>query len=171
MGAAAGALLASLYGLLAPPAFAVLLALTNASADKLIEVALGAAIFAICSGPFALLLGVLPGTLLGALGGLLIGLVAAAWRGRLSDRSAALIGLLVAIAIVVVGNLLWGPGMIQPALFGLARYRLYLFWIAGPSVLVLAGLPAVGWALQQNIGRLLPKRLNKSQSHGERGSP
>ena len=29
-------------------------------------------------------------------------------------------------------------------------------WIAGPSVLILIGLPAVGWALQQDIQKVLP---------------
>ena len=32
--------------------------------------------------------------------------------------------------------------MIQPALTGLARYRLYLFWVGDLSLLILAGLPA-----------------------------
>ena len=27
----------------------------------------------------------------------------------------------------------------------------YAFWIAGPSLLVLAGLPWVGWALRQKL--------------------
>lgn len=87
-------------------------------------------------------------------GGLVSGLLVAPWRGRLSNRAAALIGLLVAIPIVVGGNLLWGPEMIQPHALGLGRYRLYLFWIAGPSVLTLIGLPAVGWALQQDLRQI-----------------
>lgn len=134
----------------------MLLALTNSSNGRAFDALIGAGIFTICSGPFALLLGILPAVILGALSGLLIGLLAAPWRGRLSNGGAALIGLLVAIAIVIGGNLLLGPGMIEPNQAGFARYRPYLFWIAGPSVLILIGLPAVGWALQQDTQKVLP---------------
>lgn len=52
---------------------------------------------------------------------------------------------------MVAGNLFLGPGFIAPAMTGLARYRLYLFWVGGPGVLILLGLPAVGWALFQQF--------------------
>jgi hypothetical protein len=153
LGAAAGATLASAYAALAPLFFGALLAFTNRANGRIVDALIGAAVFGICSGPFALVLGILPGALLGAVSGLLIGLLVAPWRHTLSRWGAALIGLLVALVIVVAGNLLLGPGMIEPHRPEPGRYLPYLFWIAGPSLLLLIGLPWVGWALRQEDGR------------------
>lgn len=159
LGASVGGMLAGLYAALVPPMVGVLLALTNSANARLFDALIGAGIFALCSGPFALLLGILPALLLGAFSGLWIGLLVAPWRGQLSNRGAALIGLLVAIATVIVGNLVLGPGMIEPARTGFGRYRLYLFWVGGPSVLILIGLPVVGWVLQQDVQMIVPSVL------------
>jgi hypothetical protein len=154
LGAAAGGGLASIYAALAPIAFGALLALTNSTNGRATDALIGAGIFSICAGPFAFVLGVVPGTLLGAVSGLAIGLLVAPFRRGLPSWGAALIGVLVAIAIVIADNLALGPGMIEPHRTAPGRYLPYLFWIAGPSLLVLIGLPWVGWTLQANLGRM-----------------
>ena len=151
LGASAGAVLAGAYAAVAPFVFGAVLAFTNGGQGGMLDPLIGAAVFGICSGPFAFVLGILPGTLLGALGGLVIGLLMAPLRTRVSPAGAALIGLLVAVVIVVGANLGMGPDMIEPQRSGFGRYMPYLFWIAGPSLLVLAGLPWVGWALQRDV--------------------
>ena len=155
-GALAFALLAAGYAAVAVPLFGASLAYVGRADGRLGEALIGAAILSACSGPFAVVLGILPGMALGAACGLAVGLLAAPFRHRLTRAGAALIGLLVAVPVVVVGNLQLGPDFITPALSGLARYRLYLFWVGGPSLLILAGLPAVGWALFQNFDSPLP---------------
>lgn len=149
-GALAFAVLAAGYAAVAVPVFGGSLAYANRANGRLHEALIGAAVLSICSGPFAIVLGILPGMALGALCGLAVGLLAAPFRHRLRRGGAALLGLLVAIPVVVAGNLLLGPDYLAPA-SGLASYRLYLFWVGGPSVLILAGLPAVGWALFQRF--------------------
>ena len=72
-------------------------------------------------------------------------------RDRVSPAGAAWIGLLVAGVIVVAANLGLGPDMIEPQRPGFGRYLPYLFWIVGPSLLVLGGLPWVGWALRTEL--------------------
>lgn len=161
LGALAGAILAGFYSALAPAAVGALLALTNSANGKLFDAMIGAGVFAICVGPFGLVLGVLPGTILGLLCGLLIALLVAPFRGALSHRGAALVGLLLAVVVVVAGNLVLGPGMIDPIRPGFGRYLPYLFWIAGPSLLVLFGLPMVGWLLQQDLGPWLRRGGNR----------
>ena len=158
LGAAAGAALAGFYSLLAPGLVGASLAFMNSDNGKLFEAMIGAGVFTICAGPFALVLGILPGTILGALSGLIIALLVAPFRRHLSHRAGALIGLLLAVGIVAAGNLLWGPGMIEPNRPEPGRYLPYLFWFAGPSLLILAGLPVVGWLLQQDLGPYLRRR-------------
>lgn len=148
LGAATGGVLASIYAAMAPLAFSALLALTNSANGRAGDALIGAAVFGICSGPFAFVLGILPGVLLGAASGLLIGLLVAPFRRTLPRWAAALIGLLVAAAIAVAGNLLLGPDMIEPHRPAPGRYFPYVFWILGPSLLVLIGLPWVGWMLR-----------------------
>jgi hypothetical protein len=157
-GTLAGGGLASVYAALAPIGFGLLLALTNSANGRAADALIGATLFGVCSGPFAFVLGIVPGTLLGAASGLTISLLAAPFRRTLSNAAAALIGLGVAIASVGAGNLLLGPDMIEPNRPTPGRYLPYLFWIAGPSVLVLIGLPWVGWALQRDLGRWLRRR-------------
>jgi hypothetical protein len=158
LGGLTGAVLAGFYALLAPALVGVVLALTNSANGKLLDAMIGAGFFAICSGPFALVLGILPGALLGLACGLVLALLVAPFRNVLSHRGAALIGLLLAVAVVVAGNLLLGPEMIDPNRPGWGRYFPYLFWITGPSLLVLLGLPVVAWLLPQDLGPYLRRR-------------
>ncbi|MBX7236185.1 MAG: hypothetical protein K1X65_17510 [Caldilineales bacterium] len=158
LGAVAGAVLAGFYALLSPALAGIVLAITNSANGKLLDAMIGAGVFTICSGPFALVLGILPGTILGLLCGLLIALLVAPFGGALSHRGAGLIGLLLAAVVVIAGNLLLGPGMIDPNRPGFGRTFPYLFWIAGPSLLILFGLPVVGWLLQQDLGPFLRRR-------------
>ncbi len=166
LGAIAGATLAGFYAALAPAAVGVLLAFTNSANGKAFDALIGAGVFTLCAGPFALVLGILPGTILGLVCGLVIGLLVAPFRGAVSNRGAALIGLLLAVVIVAAGNLLLGPDMIQPQSPGFGRYFPYLFWIVGPSLLILLGLPLVGWLLQQDLGPYLRRsRGAEGKSH------
>lgn len=158
LGAVAGAVLAGFYALLSPALAGIVLAITNSANGKLLDAMIGAGVFTICAGPFALVLGILPGTILGLFCGLVIALIIIPFRGALSHRGAALVGLLLAIGVVIAGNLLLGPGMIDPNRPGFGRYFPYLFWIAGPSLLVLFGLPMVGWLLQRDLGPWLRRR-------------
>ncbi len=166
LGAAAGGILASIYAALAPRAFGALLALTNSANGRAGDALIGAAVFGICSGPFGFVLGILPGVLLGAGSGLLIALLVAPFRRDLPRWAAALIGLLVAAAIAVAGNLLLGPDMIEPHRPAPGRYLPYVFWIVGPSLLVLIGLPWVGWMLRADLSRWLPRRSAAGAARG-----
>lgn len=166
LGAAAGGVLASIYAALAPLAFGALLALTNSASGRLGDALIGAAVFGICSGPFGFVMGILPGVLLGAGSGLLIALLVAPFRRTLPRWAAALIGLLVAVTIVVAGNLLLGPDMIEPHRPAPGRYLPYVFWILGPSLLVLIGLPWVGWMLRVDLSRWLRRRSAAGEECG-----
>ncbi len=160
LGAAASAVLASIYAAAAPLGISAYLIITNTGNGKIGEALLGAAALGICAGPFAFVLGILPGTLLGALCGLLIALLIAPWRRTLSPAGGALIGLLVASVLVTAANLTLGPGMIEQNQPAPGRYLPYLLWIAGPSLLILLGLPWVGWTLRREI--TLPWRRRQS---------
>lgn len=153
LGALAGTVLASIYAAAAPAGVAAWLVSTNSSSGRVFDALLGAGVLGVCAGPFALVLGILPGMLLGAASGLVIGLLAAPFHSTLSSWGGAVIGLLVAVVIVAGGNLLLGPGMIEPNRPEPDRYFPYLFWIAGPSLLILLGLPIVGWLLPRNTRR------------------
>jgi hypothetical protein len=146
LGAGAGAGLAAFYTLLAIPAIGLLL-LTNAPGGKALDALLGFGAFAICAGPFALFIGILPAALIGALAGLLIALLLLPFRRSVTGRRAAAIGLGVAVLIVIAANLLIGPGLVRMEQGSFAPIFLYLFWLAGPSLLALAAGPAVGWRL------------------------
>ena len=158
LGAVVGVALAAVYATLAPVVVGATLAVTNSTNGRLFDALIGAAVLGICAGPFAIVLGILPAMVLGLLSGIVIALLVVPFRHRLSHRGAALIGLLVALVLVVAGNLLWGPGMIEPNRPEPGRYLPYLFWFAGPSLLILVGLPVIGWLLQQDLGRWLGGR-------------
>lgn len=162
LGALAGTVLASVYAAAAPAGVAAWLVSTNSSNGRIFDALIGAGVLGLCVGPFALVLGILPGMLLGAVSGLIIGLLAAPFHRSLTSAGGAVIGLLVAVVIVAGGNLLLGPGMIEPNRPEPGRYFPYLFWIAGPSLLILVGLPIVGWFLP----RELPRGLRRSPQRG-----
>ncbi|MBM4460627.1 MAG: hypothetical protein FJ011_23185 [Chloroflexi bacterium] len=133
LGAGAGALLATLYTLLAIPLFGLLL-LTNIPAGKALDALLGVGAFAVCAGPFALLVGILPAALIGALAGLPIGLLSLALGEQLTPRRGALIGLGVAVALVASANVLLGPSLLRMEEGSFGRAFLYLCWLGGPSI-------------------------------------
>lgn len=153
LGALAGTVLASIYAAAAPAGVAAWLISTSSSNGRIFDALLGAGVLGICAGPFALVLGILPGMLLGAVSGLVVGLLAAPFHRSLTGWGGALLGLLVAVMIVAGGNLLLGPGMVEPHRPEPDRYFPYLFWIAGPSLLILVGLPIVGWLLPRDVRR------------------
>ncbi len=146
LGGVAGAFLAGLYTLLAIPLFGLMLLLTNMPTGKVLDALLGLGAFAICAGPFALVVGILPALATGGLAGLLISLAILPWRRRLSGRGAALIGLGVAAIIAMAANLVLGSSLLQTADAGFGRHFTYLFWLGAPSLAALAAGAAVGWA-------------------------
>ena len=147
LGAASGGVLSVAYTAAVIPLAGLLLVFTNIPGGKVFDALIGAGVFAICAWPFAMALGILPGIILGVIGGMLIGLIVAPFRDNLSSRGAALIGLIVAAAIVVSGHLVLGRGLIDPNRVGFVKYLPYLFWLAGPGLLILSGLTWVGWTL------------------------
>lgn len=144
LGTGAGATLATLYTLLAIPLFGLAL-LTNIPAGKALDALLGVGAFAVCAGPFALLVGILPATLIGALAGLVIGLLLLPWRQRITGRGGALIGLGVSLILVATVNLTLGPGLLRMETGSFGSRFIYLFWLGGPSALALLAGPVVGW--------------------------
>ena len=148
LGARAGAALSIAYTATAIPMLGILLVVTNIPSGKVFDALIGAWMLPICAWPFAVLMGILPGSVLGAIGGLLIGLIVLPIRTRVTQGGAAIIGLIVAIGMVGSVHALMYPGIIGgiPSK-GVFKYLPYLFWVAFPSVLVLTGLTWVGWKL------------------------
>lgn len=153
LGVVVSTALAGAYAVVAPIGVSVWLVSTNSGNGRVFDALIGAGVLGICAGPFALVLGILPAMLLGAVSGLVVGLLAAPFHKTLTGGGGAVIGLLVALVVVIGGNLLLGPGMIEPNRPEPGRYFPYLFWIAGPSLLVLVGLPIVGWLLPRDLRR------------------
>jgi hypothetical protein len=147
LGAGAGAGLAALYTLLAIPGVGFLLLLTNSSGGKALDALLGFGAFAICAGPFALFIGILPAMVIGALAGLLIGLLMLPFRRSITDLGGAAIGLGVAALFVAAANLFLAPSLLGMEEGTLGPIFLYLFWLAGPGLLALVGGLLVGWRL------------------------
>lgn len=83
-------MLAGFYALHASGLVGASLAFTDSANGKLFEAMIGVGVFTLCAGPFALMLGILPGTILGALGGLIIALLVAPFRRHLSHRAVAM---------------------------------------------------------------------------------
>jgi hypothetical protein len=141
-GAVAGIVSALAYTVLTMLALGVLQIISNNPPDRLFEASLGVLGAAICVGPFALMIGLVPGVTVGLLGGFLIGLVVAAVRPHLTQRRGAVVGLVVAAVLVILAHLLWVPAILDKD----DRLAYYLFWLAGPSVMALMGLTWVGWS-------------------------
>ena len=141
-GAVAGIVCAFAYTILTMLALGIIQIISNNPVERLFEASLGALGAAVCVGPFALAIGLVPGAAVGLLGGFLIGVGLAAMRPRLTRRMGALMGLAVALGLIALIHLLWVPAILAkedgPAF--------YLFWLAGPSIMALPGLTWVGWS-------------------------
>lgn len=144
-GAIAGAGLAILYTLIAIPVVGLLLVISNIPIGKAFDAMIGAGVFAICAWPFAIMLGIIPGALLGAAGGLVIGVGLALLPGRATQRQAAWFGLAVAVILVAIAHLTYGPSLVDAKFTGVRAYIPYLFWLLGPSLMLALGLTWVGW--------------------------
>ena len=95
----------------------------------------------------ALAFGVLPAMVIGALGGALIGIIASFAGQPLSQRTGALIGVLVGLAITLLLNGLastWAPTGLLADMLKVAWLELRL-----PSVLIVVSAVAVGWRLSK----------------------
>ncbi|MCW1969808.1 MAG: hypothetical protein KIH69_016975 [Anaerolineae bacterium] len=149
-GAIAGAALAIIYTLIAIPVVGLLLVISNIPIGKAFDAMIGAGIFAICAWPFAIVLGVIPGVLLGAVGGLGIGAGLPLSRERTTARPAAWLGFAIALGIVLIGHLFIAPGLIETQFTGLRAFIPYLFWLFGPSLMLVLGLTWAGWHAYDN---------------------
>lgn len=142
-GAVAGIVCALAYTVLTMLALAIWQIISNNPPVRLLEASLGVLGAAICVGPFALVIGFVPGVTVGLLGGFLIGLVLAALRPTLTPRRGAFVGLAVAPGLIALAHLLWVPAILNKD----DRLAYYLFWLAGPGIMVLVGLTWVGWSV------------------------
>lgn len=152
------ALAAAYTGLVIPMVGIGLLA-ANVANGKALDAALGGVAFAVLAWPFAIVLGIIPGAVIGACGGLAVGATLTAAGTRASPRTGAAIGLAVAVAIVTAAHLVAANGLLntRPS-EGPGRLVPYLFWFAGPSLLVVAGLTWTGHSVLRVPGR--------AQQHG-----
>lgn len=147
LGALAGAVLASVYAMLAVPAVALGLVLTNGQGNLLLESLAGAAILGLCAGPFAFVLGILPATFIGLLGGMLLGAFFIPLNDHLTGLGRAAIGASLGLVLAVIAQQTLSEGLVDPTQQGLAAYSLLIFWIIGPGVLLIAGFAWVAWRL------------------------
>ncbi len=147
LGALAGAVLASVYAMLAVPAVALGLVLTNGQGNLLLESLAGAAILGLCAGPFAFVLGILPATFIGLLGGMLLGAFFIPLNDHLTGLGRAAIGASLGLVLAVIAQQTLSEGLVDPTQPGLAAYALLIFWIIGPGLLLIAGFAWVGWRL------------------------
>jgi hypothetical protein len=149
-GAISGGVLSVIFSVVAIHLTGLLLVLTNISSGKVIDALIGAGAFAICAWPFSIILGVIPGLIVGSVGGIATGLVVMPFRTKISSNTSALIGLLVAISIIVVAHRYLFPGLIEPNRpASIQKYFPYLFWLGGPSLLLLSGMTWVGWKIAE----------------------
>lgn len=145
-GAIAGAVLSTAYATLVIPLVGVWLVVSNLPHGKGLDALWGAMAWTVCAWPFAFVLGILPGVILGAMVGLVMGLIIAPLRCYLSPRRTAMIGFIMAVLLIVGAHLILGSGLIAASPYGgFARFLPYLFWLAGPSVLVILELTWVGF--------------------------
>lgn len=150
LGAAAGAGLASLYALLVILFFGLLLA--PPEANDIGDALVGFGAIAICAGPFALILGILPAVLIGALIGFMIGLVCLPIRLGLTRSRGVLIGLVVTFVTMIAVNVIVGRDLLRDETSP-DRIFAYLFWLGAPSLLAPGGGAWVGWMLAREMQR------------------
>jgi len=148
LGSITGGVLSFAYTAVVIPLAGILIVFTNIPSGKIFDALIGAGAFAICAWPFAMIMGVFPGIILGAMGGIIIGLIVLPLRTRISSMGTGLIGLLAAIGTVILAHRYLYPGLIDVSRpEGIMKYLPYLFWLAGPSLLLLLGMTWVGWKM------------------------
>jgi hypothetical protein len=115
--------------------------------DRLFQASAGVLGAAVCVGPVAVMIGFVPGVSVGLMGGFLIGVALAILHPNLTPRRGAVAGLVVALVLIAGAHLLLVPRILasQPGTWDRVVY--YLYWLAGPSVMVLLGLTWVGWSV------------------------
>ena len=147
LGALTGAALASIYTMLAVPAVALGLVLTNGQGNPLLEALAGAAILGLCAGPFAFVLGILPATLIGLVGGMLLGAFFIPLNDHLTGLGRAAVGASLGLVLAVSAQLTLGVTMIDETKQGLDVYFLDIFWVIGPGILLVVGFAWIAWRL------------------------
>jgi hypothetical protein len=91
-GALAGAMVAIVYTLIAIPAVGILHVASNVPVSKTFDALIGVGVFAICAGPFAIVLGILPAVAFGAVGGCLLGTIITHVHTKLTKRQSVFMG-------------------------------------------------------------------------------
>jgi hypothetical protein len=147
LGALTGAVLASVYTMIAIPFMALALVWTNGQGNLVLEALAGATFFSLCAGPFAFVLGILPATFIGLLGGMLLGAFFIPLNDHLTGLGRAAIGASLGLVLAVIAQQTLSEGLVDPTQQGLAAYALLIFWIIGPGVLLIAGFAWVAWRL------------------------
>jgi len=147
LGALTGAVLASIYTMIAIPVMALGLVLTNGQGNLLLEALTGTLIFSVCAGPFAFVLGILPATFIGLLGGMLLGAFFIPLNDHLTGLGRAAIGASLGLVLAVIAQQTLSEGLVDSTQQGVAAYSLLIFWIIGPGVLLIGGFAWVAWRL------------------------
>lgn len=147
LGALTGAVLASVYTMIAIPFMALALVWTNGQGNLVLEALAGTVVFSLCAGPFAFVLGILPATFIGLLGGMLLGAFFIPLNDHLTGLGRAAIGASLGLVLAVIAQQTLSEGLVDPTQPGLAAYALLIFWIIGPGLLLIAGFAWVGWRL------------------------
>ena len=147
------AALATVYTAVVIPLVGIGLVAANVANGKGLDAALGGVAFAVLAWPFAVVLGIIPGAVIGAAGGLAIGAILAVAGKRAGPGTGAAIGLAVAVAIVTAAHLVAAEGLLDSReTSGPGRLVPYLFWLAGPSLLVIGGLTWTGYSVRRVPG-------------------
>lgn len=147
LGALTGAVMASVYTMVAIPFIALTLVWTNGQGNLVLEALAGTVVFSLCAGPFAFVLGILPATFIGLLGGMLLGAFFIPLNDHLTGLGRAAIGASLGLVLAVIAQQTLSEGLVDPTQPGLAAYALLIFWIIGPGLLLIAGFAWVGWRL------------------------
>lgn len=145
LGSLVGSVVSSCYATLVLTGMGVYLLMTNLEGVRLEAAVLGLAVLPVCGAPFALILAVLPGTLIGAFVGLVIGLMLTVLK-RAAPGAGLVIGLGAGGIIVAAANM----SLAREMLDAIDGVRLYWLWIGIPSILTLVGSAAIGWRLARS---------------------
>ena len=141
LGALTGMALAAIYALITISLLSAAAALGSLSSSSgLVALPVVGGVF-FCGAPLAFALGILPGALLGALGGGLTGLIVGVLP-PLPRRLRFLPGALVGAAFALGWALFASGGFLDDYTAGRSTLLPLFFWVAGPGLLLVAGL---GW--------------------------